>query len=229
MDNETTGYNGTRPQAGRALMGETQGDTGQVGGDPARRKAGLYRHPNGTEVITQHDLLFGDTQSRAAERAGFEYVREVEPGEIKTVGAPSDSHAAQPERALEAQTSELADLRARLAALEAADATRKNAAVAGTEVPGTEPVKGAEATKQAAADKTSEQTGVQVDPATGDVAAPPAPAVSDKPLDNQNREELNATALAEGLTEVEEYESKAKLVEAIEAKRAELPTDGGNE
>lgn len=165
MDNENSGYNGARPAEGKALMGELQGNTGQVGGDPTRRKAGVYEHktaknPDGTPVqlITQHDALLGDGQSRAAERSGFVYVRDVEPGEVKTLGMAS---------AQQGKSEDLKGVLARLNALEAENATLKNQVTSGTAVPGTEPVVGSDATKQAAADKTAEQTGVQVDPATG--------------------------------------------------------------
>ena len=47
--------------------------------------AGLYRHPNGTELITIEDPLFGNAQSEAALRVGFEYVRPAEPGEVKSI------------------------------------------------------------------------------------------------------------------------------------------------
>lgn len=166
MDNQELagGYNGAKPKGGQAIMGELSGNTGQVGGSKVARKAGLYRHPlTGAELITQHDPLYGDGQSRAAERVGFVFVREVEPDEIKTLGTPSQSHAEQPERAVETSSAELAELRARLAALEAA----QSAPAVAPEVPG------AEATKQAAAEKAEAQTGTAVDPATGATAAEP--------------------------------------------------------
>lgn len=47
--------------------------------------AGLYRHPNGTELITIEDPLFGNAQAEAAMRVGFEYVRPALEGEVKSI------------------------------------------------------------------------------------------------------------------------------------------------
>lgn len=168
MDNETQGYNGARPEQGKGLMTERTGNTNQPGGTTASHPEGVYRHPlSGAEIITQHDPLLGDGQSRAAVRAGFEYLRPVEDGEIKELGAPSSDFADKPDRGLEAQAAYNKGVEARLNALEDENARLRNQVASGQQVPGTEPVKGAEDTKQAAADKTADQTGTQVDPTTG--------------------------------------------------------------
>lgn len=145
MDNNTNAF----PQKGVSQMREVAGNTGQLGGRQGYHPEGLYRHPNGAELITQNDPLLGDAQGRAAERLGFVYVGPAPEGAVKTLGAPSEVHAAQPERKLEGQSEELKGVLARLNALEAENARLKAA-------PGPEVV-GAEETKQAAADKV-EQT-----------------------------------------------------------------------
>lgn len=166
MDNSTN----ARPQQGVGQMREVAGVTGQVGGTPGVRPAGLYRHPlSGAELVTLSDPLYGDAQSRAAERTGFEYVGPAPEGYVKTLGAPSTDHAEQPARAVEAQDAYNKGLEARLNALEADNARLRSQQESGNPVPGTEAVKGSEETKQAAADKTAEQTGTPVDPKTGDV------------------------------------------------------------
>lgn len=161
MDNENSGYAGqvARNKPGATLEPDTDGKT---------QPAGLWRHPlSGAEVITQNDPLWGDGQGRAAARTGFVYVGPAPEGSVKTLADVSVARATEPERKLEADAEELKGLRARLNALEAAQVVQANAVAAGTPVPGTEPVKGADATMQAAANKTEEQTGAAVDPATG--------------------------------------------------------------
>jgi hypothetical protein len=162
-------FNGVRPKEGQDLAGEVSGNTGLVGGSKGSMQDGVWKHPNGATIIVTSDPLLGDGQARAATRAGFEYYRPVEDGEIKELGVPSENYAVQPERQVQSQADELASLRARLAALEAGEDRRRNEQTAGTPVPGTEPVVGSEETKQAAADKNETQTGVAVDPTTGDV------------------------------------------------------------
>lgn len=225
MEEEVKGYNGARPQEGKALMGELPGNTGQVGGDRASRKAGLYRHPgNGAEVITVHDPLLGDGQSRAAERAGFVFVRDVDPSEIKELGAPSENYAAQPARAVEAQDAYNKGVQARLDALEAENARLRSERESGNPVPGTEPVKGAEATKEAAAERTEVYTGVKVDPATGDVQAPAEPAGdSNTEADNQHNDETGYKDLQAQAKElgVSAKGSKEELTQRIADAKAE--------
>jgi hypothetical protein len=167
-DNELTAGTTVRPRQGVGQMAEVSGNTGLVGGTPTRRRAGLYRHPkSGAELVTLEDPLYGDAQSRAAERTGFEYVGPAPEGYVKVLGAPSLDHAEKPDRAVEAQTAYNKGVEARLNALEAENARLRSQAESGNPVPGTEPVKGADETKQAAADKTEKQTGAAVDPKTG--------------------------------------------------------------
>lgn len=48
--------------------------------------AGLWRHPeSGEEVITKDHPLFGNVQSEGIIRAGFEFVRTVDPSEHKSI------------------------------------------------------------------------------------------------------------------------------------------------
>lgn len=122
MDNEVSGYNGAKPQEGRSIMGEVTGDTTQPGGGKKPAGEGVYRHPvaknpDGTpiELITQHDPLLGDGQSRAAIRAGFEFVGPAPEGAIKQLGAPS----LQAEVQKASENAELVALKERMAALEA--------------------------------------------------------------------------------------------------------------
>lgn len=49
-------------------------------------EAGLYRHPEtGAEAITQYDPLFGNAQSEAFIRVGFERVGDAPEGSVKTI------------------------------------------------------------------------------------------------------------------------------------------------
>jgi hypothetical protein len=116
-----------RPQEGVAKMKEVSGETGQVGGSRLPQPAGVYRHPANPDatVIALDDPITGDAQARGFVRAGFEWVRDARPDEVKIVGLPSNDHASQPERQLDATSEELKGLRARLAALEAQEDKRK--------------------------------------------------------------------------------------------------------
>lgn len=114
MDNSTT----VKPQQGVGQMAEVAGDTGQVGGRAGQSPAGLYRHPgSGEEIVTLAHPLFGDTQSRAAERTGYKYVGPAPEGYVKTLGTPSLEAAPQP--AGDSQTAYNKGVEARLNALEA--------------------------------------------------------------------------------------------------------------
>lgn len=142
------------------------GATLEAAADRKVKEAGLWRHPNGAELITQNDPLWGDGQGRAAERVGFVYVGPAPEGSIKTLVSVSDSHAGQPARAVEAADAYNKGVEARLNALEAVGARLNAQLASGTAVPGTEPVQGAEETKQAAEDKVAD-----ADPAYRDLQA----------------------------------------------------------
>ncbi len=73
------------------LKGKEGGATLEVSDRPST-PGGLYRHPeakdakgNPIEMITLSDPLWGDTQSQAAMRLGFEYVGPAPEGSIKTI------------------------------------------------------------------------------------------------------------------------------------------------
>lgn len=97
--------------------GQTQEEveTGLTGGP------GLYRHPNGQEVHVLYDPLYGNAQAEAAIRVGFEFVRESDPSEIKTIvtGTDAEKGAATVDAVLGGTTSEdIKGLQARLTAVE---------------------------------------------------------------------------------------------------------------
>lgn len=106
-----------RPQAGVAKMREVSASTGQVGGQREALRGGVYRHPaTGQEIIALDDPITGDAQARGYVRAGFEWVRDVEEGEVKIVGMPVEGVAKQAEKT--ASSDDLKGILARLAALE---------------------------------------------------------------------------------------------------------------
>lgn len=47
--------------------------------------SGYYEHPNGTNLITIEDPLFGNAQAEAAVQVGFKYVRAANEGEVKSI------------------------------------------------------------------------------------------------------------------------------------------------
>lgn len=210
-------------------------------GDPVAPQpqlpSGLYRHKDsGQEAIIQTDPLYGDAQAAAFTRVGFEFVRKVEPDEIKTIASASDSHAASPDRETDAQVSYNKGLEARLNALEAENARLVEAA-APTPGASAEAQASVESAKASGTDKVEATTGVPVDPATGSEkvvgsGAPVEPAEPVKVSKNDSRVVLEEVALKEGVAEKAEdlaqYVIKAELVSAIEVNR-ESKTNGGNE
>lgn len=90
------------------LQSSRPGKTRETGGKEA--PAGLWRHPeSGQEAITLEDPLFGNAQSQAFLRAGYEFIRPAREGEVKSL----------PELHLEARdASDVKGLSARLDKLE---------------------------------------------------------------------------------------------------------------
>ncbi len=110
-------------------------------------KAGLYRHPeSGQEAICTWDPLLANTQAEAFLRLGFEFVRDVEPGEIKTpIAASLEAEAAKGRTA--ASVADVKGIQARLENLEASNASlaaeneRLKAGTTPEDFPGAEQVK----------------------------------------------------------------------------------------
>lgn len=100
--------------------GETREKTLSITG-----KAGVYRHPkSGAEAIAQWDPLLGNTQAEALLRVGFEFVRDVEEGDIKslvTASLQQDKDKAP----ISDNTDEVKGILARLNAAEAELAKKK--------------------------------------------------------------------------------------------------------
>lgn len=150
-----------QPKQGVAKMPEVSGNTGQVGGSSTELQGGVYQHPETKEeIIALTDPITGDAQARGYVRAGFVWVRDVKPGEVKEVGLPaSEDFASQPERKLESDTDMLKGLRARLAQLEAAEQKRAEADRQES-TPTTESQEHAkEAAEQKVEERTTENTG----------------------------------------------------------------------
>lgn len=112
----------------------SDGDTGTV-------KAGLYRHPEAktpdgkpVEMITLYDPLFGDAQSNAALRLGFERVGDAPEGSIKTIVEQNmnsriyNADTVQSDKA-RLDALELAELRREKAEREAAEEAKATEAV----------------------------------------------------------------------------------------------------
>lgn len=232
----------------RSAPGETQEDTNSLTG-----AAGLYRHPgSGAELITLHDPLLGDAQSEAAIRVGFKRVRDAKPEEVKVLAIASLD--AESERAKVNDNSDaVKGITARLNALEAENAKlREQASKSPTSVEMSQAEGLREADEQTArrgTDNTPTSAGV------GGVNSGTTPGAQDpsntepnedgdegddeeeaKPLSQQNKTELLATAEAEGVEGVSEETKNDDLRKAIQAKRDETeseedetPEDDGND
>lgn len=78
--------------------------------------AGLYRHPvTGAELVTKEDPLFGNAQSEAVVRVGFERVGDAPTGYEKTLVEVNAANA----KTSNASEEDLKGLQARLKVLEA--------------------------------------------------------------------------------------------------------------
>lgn len=144
-----------KPQSGVAKMQEVSGNTGQVGGSNQTLRGGVYRHPaSGEEIIALDDPITGDAQARGYVRAGFEWVRDVKDGEVKSVGIPSQDFSNQPARKLETSADDLKGIQARLNALEAENAKLREAS---NSSPATVTELSQEQAKKAAEEKTGER------------------------------------------------------------------------
>lgn len=74
-------YETDKDTLAQSSPGQTREKTGG-----ARHSAGLYRHPQtGKEAITLEDPLYGNAQSEAFVRVGFERIRDAKPEEIKNL------------------------------------------------------------------------------------------------------------------------------------------------
>jgi hypothetical protein len=203
-------------------MEETNSETGEEG---------LYRHPdNGTELVALSDPLYGNAQAEGAIRVGFKRVGDVPEGYVKTLVTASIDKENQAQKTATLSQDDLKGLHARLNALEGENARLREEKAKGgnlgTEVPGAEDTKLAAAhnvvTGRADGSAPTDASGVNAqEDSTGEAGSTDGDTEEEKPLAEQNRSELNATAATEGLENPESYNTKAELVEAIEAKRAD--------
>lgn len=84
--------------------------------------AGVYRHPqSGQEAIAVWDPLTGNTQAEALMRTGFEYVRDVKDGDIKTLVEASIQNE-QDKSLVKSNKDEVKGILARVNAMEAENA-----------------------------------------------------------------------------------------------------------
>jgi hypothetical protein len=191
------------------LKANKPGKTREVN-ENGEHPAGLWRHPNGEEAVTLYDPLYGDAQSEAFARLGFVRVGDAPEGYVKSLATPS-VQAEKDKAATTSNSDEVKGILARLNAVEDENARLKEAAQNKVDA-----FPGQEAAKKEAVDQTDARTSGGV---TSDLATPEAPV--EKPLDKQNTTELRATAEKEGVELTDEHDTKAKIAEAITAKREE--------
>lgn len=222
------------------------GSTQEVSDKPVT-PAGLYRHPQtGQEIITLYDPLFGDVQSEGFTRLGFEFVREADQGEVKSIVEQIIDTKSSESKDLQsigtrlsvlegvreentAYAAENRELREKLAKLEKAETTQ--AAQDGPSAPASEVVDGSGDKAKEEAERQTASRGVDNTPAVDsgvtspDPAAPAASTVEDedegKPFSQLNRAELEDLAKEEEIELPKEADTNAKIREAITKARAE--------
>lgn len=229
MDNEKLKH--SRP-------GSTAEETNSQSGE-----AGLYRHPrSGEELVTIWDPLFGNAQSEAAVRVGFERVGDTPEGYIKTIVGTTEAEIAQKTvdavLATDDRSETLKGIQARLNQLERSEKDKDDeitALRAQLEAKNEQSETKAEATAQTEArtegldsvggtnpnDATltgGSNTGVVDDKGDGEEESDEEEVV-EKPLTKQNSNELAETAAKEGVEITPDLDTNKKLAAAIQAKR----------
>lgn len=227
----------------RSRAGQTQEETNSLTGE-----AGLYRHPvSKQELVTLYDPLYGNAQSEAAIRVGFERVGDVPEGYIKTVVGNDAADVAKQTvdqvLATDATTEAIKGLTARLNQVERAEKD-KDDEIASLRAQLEAKNEQGDTKDEAAAQTEARTEGLSsvggVDPnaelQTGGTAAsnlPPADGEGEgegegsddeeeeKPLSKQNSTELKETATREGVEITPELDTNKKLAAAIQAKRDE--------
>jgi hypothetical protein len=209
------------------------------GGKGSQATFALYRHPDTEkEVIVQYHPLFGNSQANAFEQVGYEFVREAEPSEVTSVELTALDVAANSGDAMKGLNARVAMLEGvaeqnKVLEQQLADIKNERAGLPPTqaELSGEHAISNAvdsineRGQGQAEVVLNEDKTVTPVDESSTDDSSDVEDVLDEeKPLDKQNREELNATATAEGIEDagnLETYKTKADLVTAIQEKRAE--------
>lgn len=230
----------TNEKLKKSKPGETPEETNSKTGI-----AGLYRHPNGQELITLYDPLYGDAQSEAAIRVGFEFVREVDlEKEVHTIvigsAAEVAARTAETVNGTGVSSDDLKGIQARLTAVEAETKAKDDEILAlkqqleakneqgGTKDEAQTQTEGRLDGAGHAGGENPNDTlltgGVVGEGQTGDEDESDEndeEEVVEKALSKQNSNELAETAAKEGVEITPELDTNKKLAAAIQAKRDE--------
>jgi hypothetical protein len=223
----------TTEQLAASKAGETAETNGFGSQERPLRRSGVYELKNEEgkvvdSIIVKTHPKFGDSQAAAVERVGYKYARPVEEGEVKTIEVDATQLATENKDGSVTQD-DLKGLQARLNALEKENADLKAGQRAESEGGAADGAVKAQAKEEAKDEAQSqlEQRG-QADPLGN---APQGGSEeedededegdAEKPLNRQNRAELEATAEREGVELTEAEDTNAKIAEKIQKARDE--------
>ena len=222
------------PKSTAELAASKAGETAETNGFGSQerplRPAGLYQLKNKagevvSTIIVKNHPKFGDGQAAAAQRVGYEFVREARKDEIKEIEVDA-KHLATEDKAGAVTQDDLKGALARINALEKENADLKAGKTA-------EETKGAADNdvkadaKQKAKDEAEKQLenrgqgNPALDDAEGNEGDDEGSEEDEKPLSKMNKDELKATAEAEGveLDLEKEHDTNKKIAAAIQEAR----------
>ncbi len=224
------------PKTTAQLAGSKAGETAESNGfgsqERVLRPGGVYELKDKDGKVVDTLILkthpkFGDGQAAAATRVGYEYVRPARKDEVKEIEVDTLQLATENNRGETNET--MKGVLARLTAMEKENEELKASAKSQDESGSNDGDVQADA-KEKAKDEAAKQleNRGQGNPALEDEEED-EDETSEKPLGQQNKDELRATAEAEGveLDEEKTHDTNAKIVDAIQASRDEK--DNGNE
>ena len=213
----------TTDQLAASKAGETLETNGFGSQERPLRPSGVYELKNedgkvvDTIIVKTHPK-FGDSQAAAVERVGYRYVREARKDEVKTIEVDVKQLSTE-DKAGNVTQDDLKGLQARLNALEKENADLKAGHRAEDEKGSADGDVKADA-KEEAREEAERQVAARED-GDGPVTEPDEGESDEeeKPLNRQNRAELEATAEREGVELTETEDTNAKIVAKIEESR----------
>lgn len=224
------------PKTTAELAASKAGETAETNGFGSQerplRPAGVYQLKNKagevvSTIIVKNHPKFGDGQAAAAQRVGYEFVREARKDEVKEIEVDAKYLSTENKAGGQDSDETMKGIQARLTALEKENADLK-AGKAAEETKGAADNDVKADAKQKAKDEAESQleNRGQGNPALEDAEGNEgddegSEEEQEKPLSKMNKDELKATAEAEGveLDLEKEHDTNKKIAAAIQEAR----------